>query len=81
MYFFVNAMVTVSAVVFLYTPQNKPASIAILNMDDNGDYAAAAAMSIVIFLINVGFRTAYEFINAGLSRRLGKWKGGDGAQA
>lgn len=74
MYFFVNSMVTVSAVVFLYTPQNKPATIAILNMDDNGDYAAAAAMSILIFLINVVFRTMYEFVNAAVSKRLGKWK-------
>lgn len=73
-YFFVNAMVTVSAVVFLYTAQNKPASIAILNMDDNGDYAAAAAMSILIFLINVVVRTIYEFVNAALTKRLDRWK-------
>lgn len=73
-YFFVNAMVTVSAVVFLYTAQSKPASIAILNMDDNGDYAAAAAMSILIFLINVTVRTLYEFVNAFLKRKLDRWK-------
>ena len=76
MYFFVNSMVTVSAVVFLYTAQSKPVSIAILNMDDNGDYAAAAAMSILIFLINVAVRTIYEFVNAVLVRRLNRWKGG-----
>ena len=75
MYFFVNAMVTVSAVVFLYTAQSKPVSIAILNMDDNGDYAAAAAMSILIFLINVAVRTLYEFVNAILTKRLNRWKG------
>ena len=69
-------MVTVSAVVFLYTAQSKPVSIAILNMDDNGDYAAAAAMSILIFLINVAVRTIYEFVNAVLVRRLNRWKGG-----
>lgn len=74
MYFFVNSMVTVSAVVFLYTAKNKPASIAILNMDDNGDYAAAAAMSILIFLINVAVRLVYELINAWLGRRLNRWK-------
>ena len=76
MYFFVNSMVTVSAVVFLYTSQSKPVSIAILNMDDNGDYAAAAAMSILIFLINVAVRTIYEFVNATLTKRLNRWKGG-----
>lgn len=73
-YFFVNAMVTVSAVVFLYTAKNKPAAIAILNMDDNGDYAAAAAMSILIFLINVALRTVYEFVNAALTKKLDRWK-------
>lgn len=73
-YFFVNAMVTVSAVVFLYTAQSKPASIAILNMDDNGDYAAAAAMSILIFLINVAVRTIYEFVNSALLKKLDCWK-------
>lgn len=76
MYFFVNSMVTVSAVVFLYTAQSKPVAIAILNMDDNGDYAAAAAMSILIFLINVAVRTIYEFVNAALVKRLNRWKGG-----
>ncbi|MCQ2452428.1 MAG: putative 2-aminoethylphosphonate ABC transporter permease subunit [Oscillospiraceae bacterium] len=74
-YFFVNAMVTVSAVVFLYTAANKPASIAILNMDDNGDYAAAAAMSILIFIINVGVRTVYEFVNVLVRKRLNRWRG------
>ena len=33
-YFFVNAMTTISAVVFLYSPQTKVASIAILNLDE-----------------------------------------------
>ena len=46
------------------------------NMDDNGDYAAAAAMSILIFLINVAVRTIYEFVNAALVKRLNRWKGG-----
>lgn len=73
-YFFVNSMVTVSAVVFLYTAKSKPASIAILNMDDNGDYAAAAAMSILIFLINIVVRTIYEVVNAFLHKRFDKWK-------
>ena len=68
-------MVTVSAVVFLYTAQSKPASIAILNMDDNGDYAAAAAMSILIFLINVVVRSIYEIVNHKVSKRLNRWKG------
>lgn len=76
MYYFVNSMVTVSAIVFLFTPQNKPASIAILNMDDNGDFAAAAAMSILILLINIGVRLVYEVINVRLVKKLDAWKAG-----
>jgi len=36
-YLFVNAMTTVSAVVFLYSPRTVLASIAIVNLDEAGD--------------------------------------------
>jgi iron(III) transport system permease protein len=49
-YFFVNAMTTVSAVVFLYSPDTTLASVAVLNMDDAGDVAPAAAMAVLIFV-------------------------------
>jgi iron(III) transport system permease protein len=42
-------MVTVSAVVFLYSPAPKLASV-VINMDDAGDTAAAAAMSVLVIL-------------------------------
>ena len=74
MYLFVNSMVTVSVIVFLYTPDIKPASISILNMDDNGDYAAAAAMSVIILLTNVFVRTVYEIVTNKLLHKLMKWK-------
>jgi iron(III) transport system permease protein len=77
MYFFVNSMVTVSAIVFLYTTRTKPAAIAILNMDDNGDYAAAAAMSLLILLINIAVRTIYEIVNRILAKRIERWKTGE----
>src|SRR3546814_4282743 len=47
-YLFVNAMTTVSAVVFLYAPTTTLASVAVLNMDDAGDIAPAAAMGMMI---------------------------------
>lgn len=76
-YYFVNSMVTVSAIVFLYNTTNKPAAIAVLNMDDNGDYAAAAAMSILILLINVAVRLLYELVNINLTKKVDRWKKGD----
>lgn len=74
MYLFVNSMVTVSVIVFLYTPDIKPASISILNMDDNGDYAAAAAMSVLILLTNIVVRSIYELITHKSLNKFIKWK-------
>ena len=50
LYLFVNAMTTVSALVFLYSPDTTLAAIAVLNMDDAGDIAPAAAMATLIIL-------------------------------
>lgn len=62
MYFFVNSMVTVSAVVFLYNANFKIAAIAITHMEEAGDISQAAAMSLLILLINVIARILYEII-------------------
>ncbi|MDR1246146.1 MAG: putative 2-aminoethylphosphonate ABC transporter permease subunit [Clostridiales Family XIII bacterium] len=59
MYYFVNSMVTVSAVVFLYGAKFKIASIAITHMEEAGDISQAAAMSLLILLINAAVRIAY----------------------
>ncbi|MDR1734249.1 MAG: putative 2-aminoethylphosphonate ABC transporter permease subunit [Oscillospiraceae bacterium] len=66
-YFFVNAMITVSAIVFLYTPDNKPAALAILNMDDNADYAAASAMSICLLGMNLAARLGFDALKKRLA--------------
>jgi iron(III) transport system permease protein len=74
-YFFINAMTTVSAVVFLYSPNTTLASVAVLNMDDAGDTAAAAAMAMLIVLT----AGAVRLLHAGLSHRLHQrtqaWRG------
>ena len=62
LYYFMNSMVTVSAVVFLYSAQFKIASIAITHMEEAGDIAQAAAMSILILLVNIIARGLYEFL-------------------
>jgi len=60
MYFFVNSMVTVSAVVFLYSSRFRIASIAITHMEEAGSISQAAAMSLLILGINVLVRILYE---------------------
>ena len=62
LYYFMNAMVTVSAVVFLYSAKFKIASIAITHMEEAGDFAQAAAMSLLILLVNVLARGLYEIL-------------------
>ena len=47
-YFFINAMTTISAVVFLYSPDTKVAAIAILNLDETGEAGPAAACAVLI---------------------------------
>ncbi|WP_211747723.1 putative 2-aminoethylphosphonate ABC transporter permease subunit [Paenibacillus sp. Marseille-Q4541] len=73
-YLFVNAMVTISAVVFLYGADLRLASIVIVNMDDAGDTAQAAAMSILIVMLNLLVRGGYEALTARLRKRSAAWQ-------
>ena len=68
-YLFVNAMTTVSAVVFLYGPNTALASVAVLNMDDAGDIAPAAAMGMMIFYTAAGVRILHHGASSTLERR------------
>ena len=73
-YLFVNAMTTVSAVVFLYSPDTTLASVAVLNMDDAGDIAPAAAMGMMIFYTNVVARLVHTGLSSGVLRRTQAWR-------
>lgn len=73
-YFFVNAMTTVSAVVFLYAPQTTLASVAVLNMDDAGDVAPAAAMAVMIFLTAGAARLLLAGLRAWVVLRTQRWR-------
>lgn len=73
-YLFVNAMTTVSAVVFIYSSQTALASIAVLNMDDAGDIAPAAAMGMMIFYTNVVARFLHMALSHGVLRRTQAWR-------
>ncbi len=70
LYLFVNAMTTVSVVVFLYPADFKLASVAVLNMDDAGDMGPAAAMGMLIFYVNLAVRIAGQWGAGVLRRRL-----------
>ena len=72
-YFFINAMVTISAIIFIYPAAIPLAAVAIVNMDDAGDIAPAAAMSTLIVCTSIGVRLIYSFLTKGLHRRSQAW--------
>jgi iron(III) transport system permease protein len=74
MYFFVNSMVTVSAVVFLRAADMNLAAVALVNMEDAGDVAAAAAMSTLIVGTNIIVRLSYELILKKVKKRTDAWQ-------
>jgi iron(III) transport system permease protein len=73
-YLFVNAMTTVSAVVFLYSPKTTLASVAIVNLDEAGDIGAAAAMATLIVATAALVCLVYYFLQAWLDRRTQAWR-------
>ena len=76
MYFFLNAMVTLSAVVFLVAPGTELAAVAVLLMDDAGDTSQAAAMSVLIVGIGLTLRLVYWLVMRGVIRRTQAWRQG-----
>ena len=73
-YLFVNAMTTVSAVIFLYGAQTKLASIAIVHMDEAGTTASAAAMASVIMATALCARLLLALVNRFVVNRLQRWR-------
>lgn len=73
-YLFVNAMTTVSAVIFLYSTDTKLASIAVVNMDEAGFTAAAAAMATMIVATSAAVKLLHVALGFALSRRTQAWR-------
>lgn len=73
-YFFINAMTTISAVVFLYSPETKVASIAILNLDEAGETGAAAAMAVLIAVASTIATVLFMLLGRWVDRRTQAWR-------
>jgi iron(III) transport system permease protein len=67
-YLFVNAMTTVSAVIFLWVPHTRLASIAVVYMDDTGQQGAAAAMAMMIVYTSAAVRVLHLLLARALAR-------------
>jgi iron(III) transport system permease protein len=72
-YLFVSAMTTVSAAIFLYSPDTILAAVAVLNMDDAGNVGGAAAMSTLILFTSAGVSLLLA-ASRGLLRRSQAWR-------
>ena len=73
-YLFVNALTTVSAVIFLYGPTTKLASIAIVHMDEMGASAAAAGMATMIVVTALGAKLLHLLLDHVLFGQLQAWR-------
>lgn len=73
-YLFVNAMTTVSALIFLYGATTKVASISIVHMDEAGFIAAAAAMATMIVVTAIGVKVLHLLLDRFVLGRLQAWR-------
>ncbi|KQP44638.1 putative 2-aminoethylphosphonate ABC transporter permease subunit [Pseudorhodoferax sp. Leaf274] len=73
-YFFINAMTTISALVFLYAPDTRVASLAILNLDEAGETGPAAAMAVLIAATSAVVTLFYLAVGKLVERRTQAWK-------
>jgi len=72
-YLFVNAMTTVSALIFFYG-SNKPAAVMIVHMDEAGAIAAAAAMATLIVATSAAAKLLHGGLAWALHARFQSWR-------
>jgi iron(III) transport system permease protein len=73
-YFFLNAMVTLSAVVFLFVPGKELAALSVMLLDDAGETAQAMAMSLLIILVGLTTRGLFTLMTRGIERSTQAWR-------
>jgi iron(III) transport system permease protein len=73
-YVFVNALTTVSAVIFLYGADTKLASIAIVHMDEAGAMASAAGMASIIMATAIAVKLLHLGLDKLVFGRLQQWR-------
>lgn len=62
-YFFINSMMTISAVSFLFTSKTQPISLMIPNLNSQGGLESSAFISLVILVANIIIKLTVSFIN------------------
>jgi iron(III) transport system permease protein len=73
MYFFLNALVTISALVFLFVPGKEVAALAAMLLDDAGESAQAMALSLLILVTGLVTRGLFHLLTRGDEQRTQAW--------
>jgi iron(III) transport system permease protein len=76
LYLFVNALTTVSAVIFLYAAHSKLAAIAVVHLDEGGLIAPAAAMASCLLMTALLAKALQFGLGLLLERKLQGWRKG-----
>ena len=67
-YFFLNSMITISAVAFLCTYDNQPLSILITTYEKNSNYEMQSVISLIILVLNILCRTVFTHLSKALKK-------------
>ncbi len=68
-YYFLNSMITISAVAFLCTYSNQPLAILINSYEKTSNYEMQGAISVTILLMNVICRVVFNLIKSTLRKK------------
>lgn len=71
-YFFLNSMITISAVAFLCTYDNQPLSILITTYEKNSNYEMQSVISLIILFLNAFARILFTGIKTVVNRKSNK---------
>ncbi|MCZ8036359.1 MAG: putative 2-aminoethylphosphonate ABC transporter permease subunit [Novosphingobium sp.] len=75
-FFFLAAMASVSVLIFIYAPDSRVASVAVVNINDAGFTAAAAAMASCIVIACAIFKIAHGLLSYLVLRSAMAWRAG-----
>ena len=78
-YFFLNSMITISAVAFLCSYNNQPLSILITTYEKNSNYEMQSVISLIILFVNIVFRGVFTAISVGINNANERVKEEDAA--
>lgn len=74
-YLFLNAMVTISAVVFLFVPGRELAALSVMLLDDASRSGQAMALSLLIILVGFSTRGLFFLLMRGAQKKTQAWMG------